>query len=101
MTEIDALLNENRKFPPSDEFRRKALLSDPSIYDRGNTGPEDFWESLANELQWYKKWDKVLDWKPPHAQWFIGGKLNVSVNCLDRHLGGPLREKRAIIWEGK
>jgi acetyl-CoA synthetase len=101
MPDIDVLLHENRKFPPSDEFRKSALVNSPEIYEKAATDPEAYWAARAGELQWMKKWDKVLDWKPPHAQWFIGGKLNVSVNCLDRHLGGPLREKRAIIWEGE
>jgi acetyl-CoA synthetase len=101
MPDIDVLLHENRKFPPSDEFRQSALIKSPGVYEDAAKNPEDYWAARAGELQWMRKWDKVLDWKPPHAQWFIGGKLNVSVNCLDRHLGGPLRDKRAIIWEGE
>jgi acetyl-CoA synthetase len=101
MPDIDVLLYENRKFPPSDEFRESALIKSPEIYEEAARDPEAYWEARANELQWMKKWDKVLDWKPPHAQWFIGGKLNVTVNCLDRHLDGPRRDKRAIIWEGE
>jgi acetyl-CoA synthetase len=101
MTDIDVLLQENRKFPPSDEFRRAALVSSPDIYEEAARDPEAYWAGKAGELQWIRKWDKVLDWKPPHAQWFIGGKLNASVNCLDRHLTGPRRDARAIIWEGE
>jgi acetyl-CoA synthetase len=101
MPDIDVLLHENRKFPPSDEFRQSALIKSPGVYEDAAKNPEDYWAARAGELQWMRKWDKVLDWKPPHAKWFIGGKLNVSVNCLDRHLGGPLRDKRAIIWEGE
>ena len=101
MTDIDVLLQENRKFPPSEEFRRQALISSPDIYDQAARDPEGYWAKKASELEWMRKWDKVLDWKPPHAQWFIGGKINASVNCLDRHLNGPRRDARAIIWEGE
>ena len=101
MTDIDVLLQENRKFPPPDEFRRAALVSSPEIYDEPARDPEGYWAKQAGELDWIRKWDTVLDWKPPHAQWFLGGKLNVSVNCLDRHLKGPRRDARAIIWEGE
>ena len=101
MTDIDVLLQENRKFPPSEEFRHSALISSPSIYDEATRDPEGYWAKKASELQWMRKWDKVLDWEPPHAKWFIGGKLNASVNCLDRHLNGPRRDARAIIWEGE
>jgi acetyl-CoA synthetase len=101
MTDIDVLLQENRKFPPSDDFRRAALISSPDIYEKAARDPEAYWAEKAGELQWIRKWDKVLDWKPPHAQWFVGGKLNASVNCLDRHLNGPRRDARAIIWEGE
>ena len=63
--------------------------------------PKAFWARFAEELDWFKKWDQVLDWDPPHAKWFLGGKLNVSYNCVDRHLKGPRRNKAAIIWEGE
>jgi acetyl-CoA synthetase len=101
MTDIDTLLQENRKFPPSEEFRRSALISSNEIYDEAARDPEGYWAKKASELEWMRKWDKVLDWKPPHAQWFIGGKLNASVSCLDRHLNGPRRDARALIWEGE
>jgi acetyl-CoA synthetase len=98
MSEIDALLQENRKFPPPDEFRREALVSNPNVYDED---PESFWESRAHELDWFTKWKTVCDWKPPHSQWFLGGTLNVSVNCVDRHITGARRNKAALIWEGE
>jgi acetyl-CoA synthetase len=101
MNDIDVLLTENRKFPPSEEFKRSARVSTPELYEEAARDPVAFWERMAGELQWIRKWDKALDWKPPHAQWFVGGKLNVSANCLDRHLGGPRRDARAIIWEGE
>ncbi len=98
---IDALLQEDRRFRPPEEFTRKANVQDPSIYDKAAKDPEGFWAGLAQELHWFKKWDKVLDWKPPFAQWFVGGKINASYNCIDRHLSGPRRNKAAIIWEGE
>jgi acetyl-CoA synthetase len=98
---IDALLQENREFPPPVDFAKKAVANDPGIYDRAAKDPEAFWESMANELDWFKHWEKVLQWDPPSAQWFLGGKLNVSYNCLDRHLNGPRRNKAALIWEGE
>ena len=98
---IDALLHENREFPPPPDFAREAVANDPGIYDRAAKDPEAFWAGMAEELHWFKPWDKVLQWDPPFAQWFVGGKLNVSYNCLDRHLDGPRRNKAALIWEGE
>ncbi len=63
--------------------------------------PEAFWARMAEELHWFKTWDTVLKWQPPHAEWFVGGKLNISYNCLDRHLGTWRRNKAALIWEGE
>ena len=101
MNDIDVLLQENRKFPPSDEFRAAAQVTSPDIYEDAARDPEAYWAKMAGQLQWIRPWDTVLEWKPPHAQWFIGGKLNVSANCLDRHLDGPRRDAPAIIWEGE
>jgi acetyl-CoA synthetase len=101
MSEIDALLNENRKFPPSADFRLGALVSDPAIYAKATENPEAFWEAQASQLEWFEKWNTVLEWKPPHAKWFLGGTLNVSVNCIDRHIGSARRNKAALIWEGE
>ncbi len=98
---LDDLLQETRLFPPSDEFRAQANLSDPDVYERAAADPEGFWAGWAEELDWFEKWHTVLEWKPPHARWFLGGKLNVSHNCLDRHLGGSRRNKAALIWEGE
>jgi len=97
-TEIDALLHENRKFAPPAEFRRSALVSDTHLYDQPS---EAFWAAQAAELEWFEKWKTVCDWQPPHAKWFVGGKLNISVNCVDRHVAGPRRNKAALIWEGE
>ena len=98
---LDDLLRETRLFPPSDEFRAQANLSDPGVYKRAAADPEGFWAEWAGELDWFEKWHTVLEWNPPHARWFLGGKLNVSHNCLDRHLGGFRRNKAALIWEGE
>jgi acetyl-CoA synthetase len=99
--EINALLDEQRVFPPSPEWRQRALVNDPEVYSRAAADPEAFWAGFASELDWMQPWTQVLDWKPPHAKWFVGGKLNASINCVDRHLAGPRRNKAAIVWEGE
>ena len=83
---IDALLEERREFEPPKEFTAQANANDPSIYEHAEKDPEAWWESQAERLSWSKKWNKVLQWDPPHHEWFVGGKLNASYNCLDRHL---------------
>ena len=99
--EINALLNETRVFPPSEAWQKDARITDQSVYARAAADPEAFWAGFASELQWMKPWTKVLDWNPPYAKWFVGGQLNASVNCLDRHLLSARRNKAAIIWEGE
>jgi acetyl-CoA synthetase len=96
--EIDALLQENRTFPPSDEFRRDANAKDPGVYDVQDR--EAFWAGWAGQLDWKTKWSKVLEWEAPYAKWFVGGTLNASYNCLDRHLA-TRGNKTALIWEGE
>jgi acetyl-CoA synthetase len=98
---IEALLEEHREFPPPEEFAKQANVHDPSIYRTADRDFEKFWEDFARELSWYKDWKQVLEWKPPKAEWFVGGKLNASVNCLDRHVSGPRKNKAALIWEGE
>ena len=98
---IEALLQEDRVFPPSEEFRHQANIADPKVYEEASRDPEAFWAKWAEELDWFQKWDQVLQWDPPHAQWFVGGKLNASYNCIDRHLTSARRNKAAIIWEGE
>jgi acetyl-CoA synthetase len=98
---IDALLKEDRYFPPSAEFANLANVQDPDVYEKAEADFEGFWADWAEELSWFKKWDQVLQWDPPFAQWFTGGEINVSYNCLDRHLDGPRRNKAALIWEGE
>ncbi len=99
--QIDALLKEDRQFPPPAAFAAQAHVSDPALYEKAAADPEAFWAGFAAELEWSTPWTKVLDWKPPHARWFVGGKLNASVNCLDRHVRGWRRNKAAFIWEGE
>jgi acetyl-CoA synthetase len=99
--EIDDLLREDRTFAPAPAFRAQALVRDESVYAEAERDPEAFWARFASELEWSRKWDKVLDWQPPHARWFVGGQLNISVNCLDRHVRGARRNKAALIWEGE
>ncbi len=98
---IEALLQEDRTFSPSPEFIRQANISDPEVYEAARKDPEAFWARFAGELDWFQRWDKILDWNPPYAQWFVGGKLNASYNCIDRHLASARRNKAAIIWEGE
>ena len=98
---IEALLQEDRTFPPPEGFRQQANVSDPGVYEEAAKDPEGFWAGFAEELDWFQKWDQVLDWSPPFAKWFLGGKLNVSYNCIDRHLNSARRNKAAIIWEGE
>ena len=99
--EIHNLLKEGRVIAPSESFRQKARANDESIYARASADPEAFWAGFAAELEWSQPWTKVLDWKSPHARWFVDGKLNVSVNCLDRHVRTVRRNKAALIWEGE
>jgi acetyl-CoA synthetase len=101
MAEIDNLLKEDRQFPPSQTWKTTAVVSDPSIYDRAAANPEAFWEGFARELEWIRPWDEVVRWKAPDAEWFVGGKLNASVNCVDRHARSARRNRAAIIWEGE
>jgi acetyl-CoA synthetase len=100
-TAIDALLTENRTFPPSPQFAAAANAADPDIYARAEADPEAWWEEWARQLQWIEPWHTVLKWERPHAQWFLGGKLNACANCVDRHAEGPRADKTAILWEGE
>ena len=101
LSEFDDLLREDRTFSPSKEFRAAAQVNDEGLYAEAERDPEAYWARFAGELEWFRKWDRVLDWQPPHAKWFVGGKLNASVNCLDRHVRGARRNKAALIWEGE
>jgi acetyl-CoA synthetase len=101
MSEIDALLKEDRRFAPTPAWRAGAYVSDPAIYDKAAADPEAFWAGFARELEWIRPWNEVLRWKSPNAEWFVGGKLNASVNCVDRHVRTARRNKAAIVWEGE
>ena len=98
---IEALLLEKRRFKPPRSFASRANVSNPGVYRKADRDFEKFWAGFARELEWMKPWRKVLDWKPPRAKWFVGGKLNASVNCVDRHARGPRANKAALIWEGE
>ncbi|MFL5554761.1 MAG: AMP-binding protein, partial [Gemmatimonadaceae bacterium] len=101
MTDIDVLLEETRKFEPPPEFTVVANVSSSSIYEKAERDPEKFWADQARDLQWIRPWKKVLEWDAPHVKWFIGGKLNVAANCIDRHIEGARRNKAALVWEGE
>ena len=102
---ITSVLQEERIITPSKEFSSKAHIKSftqyKKMYNASIKNPEKFWSGVAEELFWFKKWNKVLRWKLPHAKWFVGGKTNVSYNCLDRHLTSWKKNKAAIIWEGE
>ena len=103
---IESVADEGRTFEPHAAFVQKARISSQeeynALYKRSMDDPEGFWGELAaQELHWFKPWDKVLQWEEPTAQWFVGGQLNISYNCLDRHLTGPRRHKAALVWEGE
>jgi acetyl-CoA synthetase len=102
---IDTILKEERVFEPSDEFRSKAhvksLAEYQKLYKDAEENPEKFWAEIAKELDWFKPWDEVLEWNLPFAKWFVGGQLNLSYNCLDRHAAGWRKNKAAILWEGE
>src|SRR5215218_2845173 len=101
MIEIDALLEEHRSFPPPPSFVAHAELTSDALYAEAAADLEAYWAREAARLDWMRPWDRVLEWTPPHAQWFIGGQLNASANCVDRHAAGPRRDKTAFLWEGE
>jgi len=103
---IESILHEDRLFQPPAEFSQAAHIQSweqyQQLYDRAKANPEAFWAEWAEkELSWFQKWDTVLDWQPPFAKWFVGGKINISYNCLDRHLTTWRKNKAALIWEGE
>jgi len=102
---ITSVLHETRVFPPPGDFASKAHVGSMAQYEalwnRARDDPEGFWGEHARLLSWDKEWHKVLDWQPPFARWFVGGRLNASYNCVDRHCTGPTKNKAALIWEGE
>jgi acetyl-CoA synthetase len=103
--DLDSTLREFRVFPPPEEFSAKARVRSleeyEAMYRESIADPEAFWAKAAAELDWFKTWDKVLDWSLPWAKWFVGGKINLSHNCVDRHALGARANKTALIWEGE
>jgi acetyl-CoA synthetase len=104
-TNIESILHEKRVFPPPEDFSQSAHIRSMEELERlreeARGNPEVFWARMAEELDWFRRWDEVLKWNPPHAEWFVGGKINIAHNCLDRHLQTWRRNKAAIIWEGE
>jgi acetyl-CoA synthetase len=98
---IETLLDEQRRFPPPDAFNAQAHVRDGTAYELARRDPEGYWADWARQLEWTTPWTQVLEWKPPHARWFLGGKLNASVNCLDRHVRAGRGSRVALIWEGE
>src|SRR5437588_2561522 len=103
--ELESRIGERQdqeKFEPPKEFREKALWNDPEIYERAGRDPEAFWAEQAEDLDWFEKWDQVVDESnPPFYKWFTGGKLNVSYNCLDRHVEAGRGDRVAFHWRGE
>jgi acetyl-CoA synthetase len=105
VTDIESVLKESRIFHPPAAFRQAAHLKNldeyRALYRRSVEDPEGFWAEQAEILHWQKRWEKTLVWEPPFVQWFVGGRVNLSENCLDRHLGSWRKNKAAILWEGE
>jgi acetyl-CoA synthetase len=103
--DIESVLKEERVFPPPPDFSAKAQIKSlqeyEALYAQAEADPQGFWASLAKELDWFQPWEKVLEWEPPFAKWFVGGRTNIAHNCLDRHLSTARKNKAAIIWEGE
>ncbi len=103
--DIDSILQERRVFPPPPEFSAAARVKSMEEWQRlaqaAADDPEKFWAEAARELHWFKPWSKVLEWDLPWAKWFVGGQINLSYNCLDRHVASGRRNKAAIIFEGE
>jgi acetyl-CoA synthetase len=99
---IDALMAENRRFPPSEQFKSTALVIDTHLYDEAAQDDEGFWARQAADLvSWSRPWDTILEWDLPYSKWFVGGELNVSYNCLDRHVEAGNGARVAFHWEGE
>ncbi len=98
---IDVLLEEVRRFPPPDQFEKSAHVTNEEVYEQARRDPEKFWAEAAKTVEWFTPFTRVLEWNAPWAKWYLGGKLNVSYNCLDRHVKTARKNKAAIIWEGE
>src|SRR5881398_3297906 len=102
---IESTLDEQRVFPPPPEFAQRAHVKTMdeyrALYQQSMADPQAFWGKMAENLHWFKKWERVLEWNPPHAKWFVGGKLNAAYNCLDLQIERGHGDKAAILWEGE
>src|SRR5690349_14442407 len=98
---IESLLAEGRTFPPPDSFKKNALITKADVYNEADADFEGFWARQATALDWYEEWHTVLEWDEPFAKWFVGGKLNVAYNCLDRHVESGHGDQVAYHWEGE
>src|SRR3954453_7582996 len=99
---LEALLEEGRTFPPSADFTKQARVTDRRLLDAAGAAPEAFWAGQARELlDWYEPFDTVVEWNLPFAKWFLGGTLNASYNCVDRHVEAGHGDQVAILWEGE
>ncbi len=98
---IEGLLAEHRTFPPPEAFKRDALVTGAEIYDEAAADQEGFWAREASQLDWFEEWHTIHEWEPPYAKWFVGGKLNVAYNCLDRHVDAGHGDQVAYHWEGE
>jgi acetyl-CoA synthetase len=103
--QIDTVMQETRVFPPPKEFAARARIGSLAAYEKmwreAADDTEAFWGKLAGELHWFRPFEKVLEWNEPDAKWFVGGRTNVSYNCLDVHLDTPRKNKTALVWEGE
>lgn len=97
---LDSLLQEDRTFPPPPDFAARANAR-PGIHAQAEADPEAFWAGWAERLHWFRRWDRVLEWTPPYSKWFVGGTLNASYNCLDRHVDAGRGDRTALLWEGE
>jgi len=98
---LSDLLDEDREYRPPKSFVENAVVKDPKVWEKARQDREAYWAEWARQLHWYSPWQRVLDWQPPHAKWFVGGKTNICYNCVDRHIEAGRRNKAAIIWEGE
>jgi len=98
---LSALLQEKRLFSPPEGFRERANAADPAIYESARKDLQSFWAEEAKRLDWFSPWQEILEWKAPWVKWFSGGKINVTYNCVDRHVQSARRNKAAILWEGE
>jgi acetyl-CoA synthetase len=103
--DIETVLQEQRVFQAPDDFRANAHIRSLDeyrrLYKEADENPDAFWARIAGELHWFKRWNKVLEWNPPWAKWFDGGLINLSYNCLDRHVASWRKNKAALVWEGE